>query len=353
MRMKRVFARSMGAMLTLSLCLIWLPSANAADAAMRVAGGDISVTVDGAGWKATQGGTVQSGGMSDTLSITGAGLPTEHTVTISGGSTATPLSLVLDNVSIATDGSALRLTNGANVALTLIGDNQLSTTGATAATVRVPADAVLAIAGGGTLLARNLAAPAIGDGDASGTVRIADGTRVVTESTGTQTGTITPAASGSTLPIAIQPRAAFPMGQCGGDYEVTIGAGIPSTDLGAANLGNLKITNANWNVTVLAEGTDFSVRDGSIIITLYARYLNSLPAGRYTLTATIVGGLYDGETPSIGILVVNPGADAGVVGESVPRTGDDAPVALLGLVALLSGAAFVLRRRTRRGKGHA
>ena len=151
--------------------------------------------------------------------------------------------------------------------------------------------------------------------------------------------------STSALSITIRPRAAFIVGQCGGNYEVTIGAGTPSTDLNASHLGHLTLTDAGHNVTVLAEGSDFSKRDGSIIVTLFERYLNSLPVGKYTLTATIAGGLYDGQTPSLVITVVNPGGDAGDVGADAPKAGDGTPVMLLVGLALVSGGILVLRRR--------
>lgn len=178
------------------------------------------------------------------------------------------------------------------------------------------------------------------------------------------------------LPISVSPSNTFEQGRAP-DTTVTVGSSLSVK--ASLNLDEVILDGA-----VLAEGTDYTSADGSIIINLPASYLNTLAVGTYSLEVTTKNAPYEGlsaRTDLTVILAITPpgnditgpgedapqpgggtgdpavppsagGAPSGKTAPLMPVTGDGAAVLPLAAAAFVSGlvvcAGALLARRARR-----
>ncbi|MEG2043339.1 MAG: hypothetical protein RR068_19805, partial [Hafnia sp.] len=96
-------------------------------------------------------------------------------------------------------------------------------------------------------------------------------------------------------------------------------------------------------IDVLPSDNTFTVRNGSIIIQMNPRYLNTLSLGSHAITIGLQGGSYEGALVTTTITVTNR---TSVV---PPKTGDNTPLLLLRLALVVSciglAAALVAKKR--------
>ena len=90
----------------------------------------------------------------------------------------------------------------------------------------------------------------------------------------------------------------------------------------------------------LTRDKDYTAKEGSVVVTLDAAYLESLSAGEHTLTATFDDGSADAK------FTVTKAAAASSSKSALAKTGDAVPVAAcLAVIAIAAGALLVARRR--------
>ncbi len=167
------------------------------------------------------------------------------------------------------------------------------------------------------------------------------------------------------LPISVSPSSTFEQGKAP-DTVATVGSALSVK-------ASLNLDQVIVDGTVLTEGAEYTSADGSIIINLPARYLNTLTVGTHSLEVTTTNAPYEGlsartdltVTPAItvpGEGISEPGGDvprpeasapAGKTAPSpTPATGDGTEALFLVVAALLSGAgaciAAALVRKARR-----
>lgn len=149
------------------------------------------------------------------------------------------------------------------------------------------------------------------------------------------------------VPITVSSVPVFPQGNAP-ELVVTIGAGIAGFNA-TNNFDGIDstshLTPALGSVGV--PGADGKVEDGSIQLTLYRSYLNTLAPGAYGLRVRLKGGMGLPAYVETRIVVTAPGsADA-------PKTGDgSAPLIWIGLM-LLAGAGLCISAVRRRKSGAA
>ena len=137
------------------------------------------------------------------------------------------------------------------------------------------------------------------------------------------------------VPVTVSPNAAFTQGSAP-QLTVLIGAELADFNATGSYDGVYSTSELTPKLgTVGAPGADGEVENGSIKITLYPRYLNTLTPGTYWLRFALTGMGYPAYAETR-ITVTAP---------DVPETGDSAHPLLWAGLTLLAGAGLVLLRR--------
>ena len=125
----------------------------------------------------------------------------------------------------------------------------------------------------------------------------------------------------------------FIVGRMDTDSVLTIGHGVQG--FGVQNLDYVDLDGTRLG------DTQYSAKTGSIIVTVYQDYLNTLSVGDHALNIHLKGAGYEGQTLTRKITVLpvpNP--------TNLPKTGDGAePMLWLAALALCAGGLMMLRRR--------
>ena len=123
------------------------------------------------------------------------------------------------------------------------------------------------------------------------------------------------------------------------DGTINIHADIP--EFGASNNYNgLDASGIQPDIgSVGTAGTDGSVADGSIVITLNKDYLNTLNVGTHKLVVKIKGGMFDDEKVSVNITVKKA--------SNTPNTGDDQMIVVWTSMLILTACvgAIVIKKK--------
>lgn len=324
--------------------------------------------------------TIDDGNYNSNGYIITGGDPNNRATNTISVETTRPVKITLNSVHIGVNACALNLDRGANVTLTLA-DNTMNTliSGNSFAGVHVPTGASLIIQGGGALNAQGggygAGVGGNGNGEESGSITINSGTVLAAGSgngagiggggasnggTGGSGGTITinggkVDAYGSGLGAGIGGGGASQLGIQGASGTgglggvIKINGGTVSALNGYSTAGN---PDADQFGAAIGGGAspDKGRNNGSVDLSGYAQYewahtdTNALPTA-FTL-APYPANLQNAH----GYTIIRPapggpGGAGGDVGADVPKTGDDAPLALLcGLIALC-GAGLIVRKR--------
>ena len=125
----------------------------------------------------------------------------------------------------------------------------------------------------------------------------------------------------------------FVVGRMDSDIILTIGHGVQNFDI--QNLDYVDLDGTRLG------DAQYSAKTGSIIVTVYQDYLNTLSVGDHALNIHLKGAGYEGQTLTQKITVLpvpNP--------TNLPKTGDGAePMLWLAALALCAGGLMMLRRR--------
>ena len=159
----------------------------------------------------------------------------------------------------------------------------------------------------------------------SGTVYTAD---IALEATWTKLTEPTPS-------VIMEGGTAFIVGKATEDAIMHIGKGV--ANFGVANLDYVDVDGKRLDPQF------YTVKDGSIILTVHQAYLNTLSVGEHILTAHLKGPGYEGQTVS-GKIVVAPVPDM----SNLPQTGDASPVLLWGATLGLCAAVLAVMKRKKK-----
>ena len=125
----------------------------------------------------------------------------------------------------------------------------------------------------------------------------------------------------------------FIVGRMDTDSVLTIGHGVQG--FGVQNLDYVDLDGTRLG------DAQYGAKTGSIIVTVYQDYLNTLSVGDHALNIHLKGAGYEGQTLTQKITVLpvpNP--------TNLPKTGDGAePMLWLAALALCAGGLMMLRRR--------
>ena len=124
----------------------------------------------------------------------------------------------------------------------------------------------------------------------------------------------------------------FIVGLATEDAIMHIGEGVPNF-----GLANFDFADVDGNTL---DPQFYTVREGSIVLTVYQAYLNTLSVGEHTLTVHLKGPGYVGQTVA-GKIAVSPVPNT----SKLPQTGDNSPVLLWGVVLGICAAGFALLKR--------
>ena len=124
----------------------------------------------------------------------------------------------------------------------------------------------------------------------------------------------------------------FIVGRMEADIVLTIGRGVQ--DFGIQNLDTV-----DMDGTRLGDA-QYSAKTGSIIVTVYRDYLNTLSVGDHALNIHLKGAGYEGQTLTQKITVLPVPSPT-----NLPKTGDgEKPLLWLAALALCAGGLAMLRR---------
>ena len=133
-------------------------------------------------------------------------------------------------------------------------------------------------------------------------------------------------------PVTLRGSTNFIVGLATEDAIMHIGEGVPN--FGLANFDFADVDGDRLDPQF------YTVRDGSIVLTVYQAYLNTLSVGEHTLTVHLKGPGYVGQTVA-GKIAVSPVPNT----SKLPQTGDNSPVLLWGVVLGICAAGFALLKR--------
>ena len=135
-----------------------------------------------------------------------------------------------------------------------------------------------------------------------------------------------------TPPVTLRGGTNFIVGLATEDAIMHIGEGVPNF-----GLANFDFADVDGNTL---DPQFYTVREGSIVLTVYQAYLNTLSVGEHTLTVHLKGPGYVGQTVA-GKIAVSPVPNT----SKLPQTGDNSPVLLWGVVLGICAAGFALLKR--------
>ena len=133
-------------------------------------------------------------------------------------------------------------------------------------------------------------------------------------------------------PVTLRGGTNFIVGLATEDAIMHIGEGVPN--FGLANFDFADVDGDRLDPQF------YTVREGSIVLTVYQAYLNTLSVGEHTLTVHLKGPGYVGQTVA-GKIAVSPVPNT----SKLPQTGDNSPVLLWGAVLGICAAGFALLKR--------
>ena len=93
----------------------------------------------------------------------------------------------------------------------------------------------------------------------------------------------------------------------------------------------------------LVDAKNYTVKEGSTIITLKTDYLNTISAGTHTFEMLWTDG-----AASTTLALKADTSEDGKQKDDVPKTGDDTPIAWMFMLSILSGIGLIITAKKRR-----